>query len=101
MALRLSPHDSLFPLAQKRGNRWGIGWFRLHALPNGQTVDISYSIMFDLRDGLIVKYHFLENTFDVAAAFRSDGEWLLETDDAKHRVPIKRRSRPKRRGAKR
>ena len=66
-----------------------FGWFRLHALGTGRTVDISYSIRFELRDGLIVKYHFLENTFDVAAAFRSSGTWLLDTDGAKHNVPSK------------
>lgn len=66
-----------------------FGWFRLHALSTGRTADISYSIKFELRDGLIVKYHFLENTFDVAAAFRSGGEWLLDTDGAKHNVPSK------------
>jgi ketosteroid isomerase-like protein len=64
-----------------------FGWFRLHALSTRRTVDISYSIRFELRDGLIVKYHFLENTFDVATAFHSGGEWLLETDGTKHRVP--------------
>lgn len=64
-----------------------FGWFRLRALSTGRSVDISYSIRFELRDGLIVKYHFLENTFDVATAFHSGGEWLLETDGAKHRVP--------------
>jgi ketosteroid isomerase-like protein len=64
-----------------------FGWFRLHALPTGRTVDIAYSIRIELRDGLITKYHFLENTFDVAGAFRSKGEWLLETDGAKHSVP--------------
>jgi 3-oxoadipate enol-lactonase len=64
-----------------------FGWFRLHALTTGRTMDIAYSIRFELRDGLIVKYHFLENTFDVATAFHSGGEWLLETDGAKHRVP--------------
>ena len=64
-----------------------FGWFRLHALSTGRTVDISYSIRFELRDGLIVKYHFLENTFDVATAFHVGGEWLLETDGVKHRVP--------------
>ena len=64
-----------------------FGWFRLHALSTGRTVDISYSIRFELRDGLIVKYHFLENTFDVATAFHAGGEWLLETDGALHRVP--------------
>ena len=64
-----------------------FGWFRLHALSTGRIVDISYSIRFELKDGLIVKYHFLENTFDVATAFHSGGQWLLETDGAKHRVP--------------
>jgi ketosteroid isomerase-like protein len=63
-----------------------FGWFRLHALTE-RTVDISYSIRFELCDGLIVKYHFLENTFDVASAFQLGGEWLLETDGIKHRVP--------------
>ncbi len=64
-----------------------FGWFRLHALSTGRTVDISYSIRFELRDGLIVKYHFLENTFDVAGAFRSAGEWILETDGEKRHAP--------------
>jgi hypothetical protein len=36
---------------------------------------------------LIVKYHFLENTFEVAAAFRSGGEWFIETDNQNHLVP--------------
>lgn len=64
-----------------------FGWFRLHALSTGRTVDISYSIRIELKDGLIVKYHFLENTFDVATAFYSGGEWLLETDGVIHRLP--------------
>jgi ketosteroid isomerase-like protein len=64
-----------------------FGWFRLHALSTGRTVDIPYSIMLELRNGLIVKYHFLENTFDVALAFRIDGEWLLDIDSAQHRAP--------------
>lgn len=64
-----------------------FGWFRLHALSTGRTVDISYSILFELRAGLIVRYHFLENTFDVARAFRASGSWLIDTDGAKHGVP--------------
>jgi ketosteroid isomerase-like protein len=64
-----------------------FGWFRLHALSTGRTVDISYSILFELRAGLIVRYHFLENTFDVAGAFRASGSWLIDTDGAKHAVP--------------
>ncbi len=57
-----------------------FGWFRLRALSTGRTADISYYIFFELRDGLIVKYHFLENTFDVAAAFRAGGSWLIDAD---------------------
>jgi ketosteroid isomerase-like protein len=64
-----------------------FGWFRLHALPTGRTMDISYSILFELRAGLIVRYHFLENTFDVATAFRASGSWLIDTDGARHRIP--------------
>lgn len=64
-----------------------FGWFRLHALSTGRTADISYAIRFELRHGLIVRYHFLENTFDVAATFRSSGKWCLDTDGAKHNVP--------------
>ena len=64
-----------------------FGWFRLHALSTGRTADISYSIFFELRDGLIVKYHFLENTFDVARVFRTAGSWLIDTDGVTHSVP--------------
>lgn len=67
-----------------------FGWFRLHSLSTGRTTDISYSIFFELRDGLITRYHFLENTLDVALAFRAAGSWLLDTDGAKHDVPSAR-----------
>jgi len=30
-----------------------FGWFRLHALSTDRTADIAYSILFELRDGLI------------------------------------------------
>jgi ketosteroid isomerase-like protein len=64
-----------------------FGWFRLHALSTGRTVDISYSVLFELRGGRIIRYQFLENTFDVAAAFRAGGSWLIETDGARRDVP--------------
>jgi ketosteroid isomerase-like protein len=64
-----------------------FGWFRLHALSTGRTVDISYSVRFELRDGLIVKYHFLENTFDVASAFRKGSSWWVDTGGTNHPVP--------------
>lgn len=64
-----------------------FGWFRLHALSTGKSVDISYSVFFELRDGLIARYHFLENTFDVAGAFRVGGSWLIDTDGTPHNIP--------------
>ncbi len=64
-----------------------FGWFRLHALSTGRKADIAYAIRFELRNGLIVRYHFLENTFDVAATFRSSGEWHLDIDGARLTVP--------------
>ena len=64
-----------------------FGWFRLRALSTGRTADITYAIRFELGDGLIVRYYFLENTFDVAAAFRSGGQARLDTDGAKHTLP--------------
>ena len=76
------------------GNRAAaFGWFRLHALPTDRTVDIAYAIRFELRDGLIAKYHFLENTLDVARAFRTDGDWVLETDGVKHSLPANQATR--------
>jgi len=73
----------------ERDKAAAFGWFRLHALPTHRTVDISYAIKCELRSGLIIKYHFLENTFDVAGAFLSGGEWLLDIDGASRRVPAR------------
>jgi ketosteroid isomerase-like protein len=67
-----------------------FGWFRLHALPTGRTADISYAILFEVRDGLIVRYHFLENTLDVANAFRAGGIWLIDTDGTRRGIPSAR-----------
>jgi ketosteroid isomerase-like protein len=64
-----------------------FGWFRLHSLTTGATRDIAYSIRFELRDGLITRYHFLENTFDVAMTFRVAGSLLLNVDSQDRRVP--------------
>lgn len=63
-----------------------FGWFRLHAHSTGRTVDIAYAILFELREGKIRKYQFLENTFDVVAAFRRGGEWQIETNDGMQKI---------------
>jgi hypothetical protein len=36
---------------------------------------------------LIVRYHFLENTFDVVTAFRADGSWVIERDGTRQSIP--------------
>jgi ketosteroid isomerase-like protein len=64
-----------------------FGWFRLRSLSTGKSADIGYSIFFELRDGLIRKYHFFENTFDVARTFYAGGSWLIDTDGARHKIP--------------
>jgi len=63
-----------------------FGWFRLHAQTTDRTIDIAYAILFELRDGKIVRYQFLENTFDVAAAFRAGGSWQIKRSDGVHKV---------------
>ena len=74
------------------GNRAAaFGWFRLHALTTDHIIDIAYSIRFEILDGRFVKYHFLENTFDVASAFRTGGAWLLKIDGATRPVPDDKR----------
>ncbi|MBV8066440.1 MAG: MBL fold metallo-hydrolase, partial [Candidatus Eremiobacteraeota bacterium] len=64
-----------------------FGWFRLAASSTGRTADISFAVNFEVRDGRIVKYHFVENTFDVAAAFRTGGSWIVSTDGTQKTIP--------------
>jgi ketosteroid isomerase-like protein len=64
-----------------------FGWFRLRARPSGRIIDIPYSIFFQLKDGLIIKYHFLESTFEVASAFRRGGDWRIEREGEIHPIP--------------
>ena len=76
-------------LISEGNNAAAFGWFRLHALATGRTIDIAYSIRFEIRDGRFVKYHFLENTFDVASAFLVEGTWQLKIDGEIRPVPQK------------
>jgi ketosteroid isomerase-like protein len=64
-----------------------FGWFRLRCLSTGRSADIGYAVRVETRDGLIAKYHFIENTFDVANAFRVSGAWKVDTDGAQRAVP--------------
>jgi ketosteroid isomerase-like protein len=67
-----------------------FGWFGLRSRPTGREARIAFSVLVEGRDGKIVRYQFLENTFDVSLAFRSAGSWVFETDDKQTTVPTKR-----------
>jgi hypothetical protein len=41
-----------------------------------------------LKDGLIAKYRFVENTLAVADAFRTDGVWHIATDGTVQSLPL-------------
>ena len=70
------------------GNRAAaFGWFRLASKTTGRVVDIPCAIYFEIENGKIRKYHFLESTFDVAAAFRDGGKWIVRRDCVDHEIP--------------
>jgi ketosteroid isomerase-like protein len=67
-----------------------FGWFELRARPSGRKARIAFSLLLEARDGKIARYQFLENTFDVALAFRSAGTWAMQTDGQTTNVPAER-----------
>jgi ketosteroid isomerase-like protein len=67
-----------------------FGWFALRSRPDGREARIAFSVLVEGRDGKIVRYQFLENTFDVSLAFRSAGSWAFQTDGKTTTVPTER-----------
>jgi ketosteroid isomerase-like protein len=67
-----------------------FGWFGLRSRPAGGEVRIAFSVLVEGREGKIVRYQFLENTFDVSLAFRTGGSWAFDTDGKTTTVPIER-----------
>jgi uncharacterized protein len=67
-----------------------FGWFELRSRPSGRKARIAFSLLLEARDGKIARYQFLENTFDVALAFRSAGSWTMQTDGNTTPVPAER-----------
>jgi ketosteroid isomerase-like protein len=67
-----------------------FGWFGPRPRPAGREVQIAFSVLVEGRDGKIARYQFLENTFDVALAFRSGGSWTFQTDGNTTTVPTER-----------
>jgi ketosteroid isomerase-like protein len=67
-----------------------FGWFELRSRPSGRKARIAFSLLLEARDGRIARYQFLENTFDVALAFRSAGAWAMQADGKTTNVPAER-----------
>jgi ketosteroid isomerase-like protein len=67
-----------------------FGWFGLRSHPARREVQIAFSVLVEGRQGKIARYQFLENTFDVALAFRSGGSWAFQTDGNATTVPTER-----------
>jgi ketosteroid isomerase-like protein len=67
-----------------------FGWFGLRPRPAGPEVRSAFSVLLEQRDGMIARYQFLENTFDVALAFRNGGSWAMQTDGSTKTVPAGR-----------
>lgn len=67
-----------------------FGWFGLRSRPAGQEARSAFSVLLEEREGKIGRYQFLENTFDVALAFRSGGSWAIQTDGTTKTVPTER-----------
>lgn len=67
-----------------------FGWFGLRSRPAGREVRSAFSVLLEQRDGKIGRYKFLENTFDVALAFRTGGSWAIQLDGTTKFVPVER-----------
>jgi ketosteroid isomerase-like protein len=67
-----------------------FGWFSLRARPDGRAARSAFSVLVEAQDGKIARYQFLENTFEVALAFRRSGSWAIQTDGTTKTVPAER-----------
>lgn len=66
-----------------------FGKFEYLAQSTGVKFFSYFAIKLEVTDGKISKYHFYEDTFSVAFAFRSNGQWASEYSDSKTFIPEK------------
>jgi len=64
-----------------------FGHFRYRAISTGKLMDTDWAIRIEMRDGHIARYHFYEDTFAIAAAFRRSGAWEVENAGSHRAVP--------------
>ncbi|WP_299410334.1 nuclear transport factor 2 family protein [uncultured Roseobacter sp.] len=56
------------------------------AKPTGKPADSDFAAHARVVDGRIASYHFYEDTFAIANAFRTDGHWSVENEAIDERV---------------
>ncbi|MDJ0781636.1 MAG: nuclear transport factor 2 family protein [Desulfosarcinaceae bacterium] len=64
-----------------------FGSFSYRAVSTGRRFDSDYVIRIRLKDGKFSEYSFYENTYAVAAAFRTKGHWVQVFDGTEVKVP--------------
>ncbi|MEM8983020.1 MAG: nuclear transport factor 2 family protein [Pseudomonadota bacterium] len=64
-----------------------FGTFSYIAKSTGKRFDSDYAIRARIRGHGIAEYTFYENTYAVAAAFRTEGSWTVEHDVGASSVP--------------
>lgn len=64
-----------------------FGSFSYRAASTGRQFDSDYAIRIVLKDGKFAEYWFYENTYAVAAAFRTSGCWTQAFGETEQTVP--------------
>jgi ketosteroid isomerase-like protein len=57
-----------------------FGWFRYRSVSLGKSFRSPFSIHAKVRDGKIIYFQFMEDTFESARSFSTDGTWTVKTD---------------------
>lgn len=63
-----------------------FGQLLFTAKPTGKPADSDFAAQARIVDGRIASYHFYEDTFAIANAFRTDGHWSVENKGVEQRV---------------
>lgn len=54
--------------------------------PTGHSADSDFAVLAQVVDGRIASYHFYDDTFAIANAFRTGGLWSVENEGVNKRV---------------
>jgi len=64
-----------------------FGRFHYRARGTGNEVESDWAIRATVRDGLITYFHFYEDDYTLASAFRRSGSWKIENHLGRREVP--------------